>query len=108
MSGSATLTIVMSIALMNIATQMTPRPHHRLRAPASCGKGRRREKDEVRILDGRLLGVRPLADARDLREPSRPLGANTMADQGVWFGVARRSVSTLGASAAPRFRGTAH
>jgi hypothetical protein len=30
MSGSATFTIVMSIALMNIATQMTPRPHQRL------------------------------------------------------------------------------
>ena len=34
MSGSATFTIVMSIALMNIATQMTPRPHHRLSTTA--------------------------------------------------------------------------
>ena len=30
MSGRATFTIVMSIALMNIATQMTPRPLQRL------------------------------------------------------------------------------
>ena len=39
MSGSATLTIVMSIALMNIATQMTPRPHHRLTSTASAAEG---------------------------------------------------------------------
>src|SRR5918994_1249807 len=39
MSGSATLTIVMSIALMNIATQMTPSPHHRLTATASSAEG---------------------------------------------------------------------
>ncbi len=36
MSGSATLTIVMSIALMNIATQMTPRPHQRRSWTPSC------------------------------------------------------------------------
>ena len=36
MSGSATLTIVMSIALMNIATQMTPRPHQRRASIPSC------------------------------------------------------------------------
>ena len=36
MSGSATFTIVMSIALMNIATQMTPRPHQRLSSSPSC------------------------------------------------------------------------
>src|SRR5215217_4258846 len=34
MSGSATFTIVMSITLMNIATQMTPRPHQRLSSTA--------------------------------------------------------------------------
>src|SRR5918994_697592 len=39
MSGSATLTIVMSIALMNIATQMTPRPHHPLASTASAAEG---------------------------------------------------------------------
>jgi hypothetical protein len=39
MSGSATLTIVMSIALMKIATQMTPRPHHRLSSTASAAEG---------------------------------------------------------------------
>ena len=39
MSGSATFTIVMSIALMNIATQMTPRPHHRLSSTASPAEG---------------------------------------------------------------------
>ena len=39
MSGSATFTIVMSIALMNIATQMTPRPHHRLSSTASRAGG---------------------------------------------------------------------
>ena len=40
MSGSATFTIVMSIALMNIATQMTPRPHQRLSSTPSCvGRG---------------------------------------------------------------------
>ena len=39
MSGSATLTIVMSIALMNIAQQMTPRPNHRLSPIVSCAKG---------------------------------------------------------------------
>jgi hypothetical protein len=38
-SGSATLTIVMSIALMSIATQMTPRPHHRFSSTASCADG---------------------------------------------------------------------
>ena len=40
MSGSATLTIVMSIALMNIAQQMTPSPSHRLSSPmVSCAAG---------------------------------------------------------------------
>jgi len=39
MSGRATFTIVMSIALMNIATQMTPRPHHRLSSTASRAGG---------------------------------------------------------------------
>jgi hypothetical protein len=39
MSGSATLTIVMSIALMNIAVQMTPRPHQRLSSTSSRAKG---------------------------------------------------------------------
>jgi hypothetical protein len=38
MSGSATFTIVMSIALMNIATQMTPRPHQRLSSTPSCAE----------------------------------------------------------------------
>jgi hypothetical protein len=36
MSGNATFTIVMSIALMNIATQMTPKPHQRLSSTPSC------------------------------------------------------------------------
>jgi hypothetical protein len=39
MSGSATFTIVMSIALMNIATQMTPRPHHRWSSTATRAGG---------------------------------------------------------------------
>ena len=39
MSGSATFTIVMSIALMKIATQMTPRHHQRLSSTASPGEG---------------------------------------------------------------------
>jgi hypothetical protein len=38
-SGSATLTIVMSIVLMNSATQRTPRPHHRLSSTASPAEG---------------------------------------------------------------------
>ena len=38
MSGSATLTIVISIALMNIATQMTPRPHQRRSPTPSCAR----------------------------------------------------------------------
>ena len=36
MSGSATLTIVMSIVLMNTATQMTPSPHQRRSSAPSC------------------------------------------------------------------------
>ena len=40
MSGSATFTIVMSIALMNIATQITPSPHQRLSStPSGVGRG---------------------------------------------------------------------
>jgi hypothetical protein len=39
MSGSATFTIVMSIALMNMATQMTPRPHQRLSSTSSRAEG---------------------------------------------------------------------
>ena len=42
MSGSATLTIVMSIALMNMATQMTHRPRQRRSSTSSVGRDRAR------------------------------------------------------------------
>ena len=69
MSGSATFTIVMSIALMNIATQMTPRPHQRLSSTPSCAgpdgakwmkwgasmAAYRRARDDGRVIPAELL-----------------------------------------------------
>src|SRR5436190_23203701 len=40
MAGSATLTIVMSMPLMNIAQQITPRPHHRRASGGPWGAGK--------------------------------------------------------------------
>jgi hypothetical protein len=57
---------------MNIATQMTPRPHQRLSSTPSCAECGGEKWMKWENLDGRLPGVRAIADAAEPLLTGRP------------------------------------